>query len=92
MKAAADLRILEHLLAPVLRSLTSEDARALVDLRADAEAQARIDELADKCTEGQLSAEEHSEYAAYVSAINLISILQSKARALLAQQGATERP
>lgn len=84
MKASANQRILDRLLTPVSRSLTPETARALVGLRVDAETQAKLDELADKCTEGRLSAEERAEYAAYVSAIDLISILQSKARALLA--------
>jgi hypothetical protein len=33
----------------------------MVPLRADAEMQARIEELADKCTEGRLTAEERDE-------------------------------
>ncbi len=84
MRDSADPRILDHLLTAVSRSLTPEGARALVTLRVDAETQAKLDELADKCTEGLLSPEERAEYASYVSAINLISVLQSKARALLA--------
>lgn len=57
-------------------------------LRADPAAQARIDELADKCTEGELTADERLEYQAYVDAITFISILQVKARAMLASQNA----
>ena len=64
----------------VRRCLTPETAKALLGLRVDAETQARLDELADKCTEGQLSEEERAEYEAYVSALNLISLLQSMAR------------
>ncbi|WP_437670252.1 hypothetical protein [Sorangium sp. So ce131] len=78
--AAAIARLLD----PVGRCLTPEVARALVSLRADAETQARIEELADKCTEGTLSPDEHDEYSAYVAAIDFLTVLQSKARSVLA--------
>ena len=39
-----------------------------------------------KANEGQLSPSERDEYAAYVRAIDLVSILQSKARRFLAQR------
>ena len=52
-------------------------------MRADPELQARIDDLADRCTEGALTAEEKLEYETYVRAGNLIGILQAKARKLL---------
>jgi hypothetical protein len=38
-----------------------------------------------KCNEGELKAEGRAEYEAVVDAIDLISILQAKARALLAR-------
>jgi hypothetical protein len=41
--------------------------------------------LADKCNEGEMSASERREYESYVRAIQMISILQSKARSLLAK-------
>jgi len=77
--------LLDRLLDPVGRCLTAEVARNIVDLRADPVAQARIDELADKSTEGQLSGEERTEYEAYVRAIDFIAVLQAKARAMLAR-------
>ncbi len=52
---------LERLLRPLSRDLTIELARALVDVQADAETQARYDDLADKHTGGQLSPDEHAE-------------------------------
>ena len=76
--------VLDRLLDPLGRCLTPEVARRLVQLRADPEAQARIDELADKCNDGRLSPEERAEYETYVWAGNFIAILQAKARALLA--------
>ena len=54
--------ILNRLVEPVVRTLTPEVALALIRLRADPELQARMDELAQKCNEGQLSHEEREEY------------------------------
>jgi hypothetical protein len=76
---------LHRLLDPVSRCLTPETAQRLVDLRADPELQQRLDTLADKCTEGQLTPEEREEYETYVWAVRFIAILQAKARKLLAQ-------
>ena len=78
---------LDRLLEPISRCLTPEAAERLVQLRADSQLQARIDELAGKCTEGVLTEEERSEYEAYVRTGNLIAILQAKARRLLAAPG-----
>ena len=77
--------ILDRLLTPVGDCLTPDVARHLVGLCASPEVQARLDALADKSTEGQLSAEERAEYATAVSAIEFISVLQAKARRLLQQ-------
>lgn len=79
--------ILAHLLDPVGQCLTPEVARALVNLRADPTVQARLDELAEKCTEGTLSAEEQSEYETYVHAIDFIAALQAQARDILGTNG-----
>ena len=49
-----------------------------------ADVQARIDELADKCNEGQLTDAERDEYDDYLQAIHLIGILQRKAKRVLA--------
>ena len=77
--------IIARLLTPVGDCLTPDVARHLVDLHASADVQARLDELADKSTEGQLSAEERAEYETAVAAIEFISVLQSQARRLLNQ-------
>ena len=77
--------VLSRLLEPVCRMMPVAFARELAGLRASPEVQARVDELADKCNEGQLTAEERAEYDAYVDAIDLISILQAKARSVLAR-------
>lgn len=76
---------MDRLLEPVSQSLNAEAARKLIRLKADAQTQARVDELARKCNEGELTSTERSEYERYVSAGNLIAVLQAKARLLLAK-------
>ena len=65
--------------------MSLEFAKGLVALRATPEVQDRIDELADRCNEGTLTPEEQAEYEAYVDAIDVIGILQAKAREALAR-------
>ena len=61
-------------------------AQELASLRAKPEEQARIDELAGKANEGVLTDEERTEYAAYIDAFDILGILQTKARSVLAKQ------
>jgi hypothetical protein len=75
---------LDRILDPFTRCLTPAVARSLVEFRADSPTQARIAELGDKCNDGVLTATERDEYEAYVQAIDLISVFQSKARRYLA--------
>jgi hypothetical protein len=76
------MKAFDRILDPVI---TPELARQLVAYRADEATQARIDELAEKCNEGLLTSEERAEYEDFVSAIDLVSILQAKARRVLRQ-------
>jgi len=72
--------VLDRMLEPVM---TEEFARYLVGLRADSATQARVDELADKANEGLLSRDERDEYEAYITANDIIAILQAHARRAL---------
>lgn len=83
MHHAEDSSALARILDPVSRCLTPEVARALVALRMDPETNERLEDLAEKSTAGELSPAERAEYEAYVSAIDFVSVLQSKARALI---------
>ncbi len=83
MNASQTTQVLDRLLDPVTECLTPEVARALVNLRARPEVQARIDELAEKSGEGDLTPVERLEYRQIIDAIDLISVLQAKARVLL---------
>ncbi len=80
------VEILEELLEPVGACLTPEVAGRLVALRAAPCVQARLDEFADRSTEGTLTAAERSEYESYLRGMNFIAILQAQARRVLTQQ------
>ena len=73
---------LERVLAAVGQCLDRQSAESLLRLRADTEMQERIEELADKCTEGELTPEERDEYEAMIRVGNFVAILQAKARRL----------
>ena len=68
---------------PILGFFNVEQARALVAYRGDQAIRARIEELARKSTEGELTEQERAEYEGYVQANKFIAILQAKAQKLL---------
>jgi hypothetical protein len=69
---------------PILQFFTVDQARGIVQYRGDAALQTRIEELAAKANEGELTPEEQAEYEGYVRANKFMAILQAKARKLLA--------
>ncbi len=66
---------LERLVDPIVRTLTPEVVRSLIQLRADPELQACMDELAEKCNEGQFTAEEREEYETSIRFANYLAII-----------------
>ena len=85
MSTSTKSTALDRLLEPFADILTPEVARGIVDMRADPQLQARLDELASKANDGQLTDAERQEYEDYVDAIDFIGIFQAKARAVLAR-------
>ena len=83
MASNSTQNILDSILDPVGRCLTPDVARKLIDLRADAAAQSRVEHLASKSTAGTLSPDERPGYEAYVNAAAVIAVLPAKARVLL---------
>lgn len=77
---------LDRLLDPLTEAFTPKMASALLDLRVDSELEARIGELRRKSNEGTLTLEEDAEYKDFVEAVDLISIMQAKARRFLSKQ------
>jgi hypothetical protein len=77
---------LSDMAMPVARRLNPEAARALLEIRADKATAARVNKLARKCNEGELTAAERMEYEGSVVAGEYLALLQAEARALLARR------
>ena len=80
MPASATNDVIENVLSAVGGCLDAASAEALLRLRAPDQLQARIEDLADRCTEGRLSDEEREEYESLVRLGNFVAILQTRAR------------
>jgi hypothetical protein len=77
---------LDRLLDPLTEAFTPKVAAALVELCADSEPEAQIGDLRRKANEGTITADEDADYKDFVEALDLIFIMQSKARRFLAKQ------
>ena len=71
---------------PILGILSSEQVHKIVDYHADQSLQDRIEELADKANEGELTGDERAEYEGYVQANRFVAVLQAQARRRLSNQ------
>ena len=76
---------LDRFLDPMTSAFTPEVAQRLVDLRADDDLQAEIAVLREKANAGTLTLDEEAAYKDFVEAVDLISIVQAKARRFLAR-------
>lgn len=86
MQASPETTAFDRGVRPVMEIVLPEKAGEVAEFRADPELQSRIDELASKSTEGQLTEVERAEYAGYVRANNFVAILQRQARQLIESQ------
>ncbi len=68
---------------PVLQILLLDKAEAVLGFRPDPALRDRIEELAGKANEGELSKEELAEYEGYVRANKFIAILRRQAQRIL---------
>ena len=68
---------------PLLQLVLRDRVETVLNFRPDPVLQSRIEELAERSTEGELSKEERAEYEGYVRANKFIAILQRQARQLL---------
>jgi hypothetical protein len=80
---------LDRILDPVVECFTPQIARRLADLRADPQTQDHLDALAVKANQGELTPEEDAEYKQAIDAIDLLAILQAKARTYLRTYGSS---
>ena len=83
MATTHDTAAFDRAVDPVIGFFTREQAEALVGYRGDDSLRNRIDELAERNTEGKLTDEELAEYEGYVRANKFVATLQAQARKLL---------
>ena len=84
MATTHDTAAFDRAVDPVMGIFTREQAEAVVAYRGEDSLRNRIDELAERNTEGELTDEELAEYEGYVRANKFVATLQAKARRLLA--------
>jgi hypothetical protein len=76
----SEAEIFSRLIDPDNPSLTPEAARALLQLNFTAADHARMQELAGKSNEGELTVDERRELESYVFVGDVLGILKAKAR------------
>jgi len=86
MEMTPEMAAFERGVRPVLEIVLPEKAEAVLNLSPDPELQARIEQLAGKSTEGQLTEAERAEYKGYVRADKFLAILRRHARQLMGPQ------
>ena len=65
---------------PILQLVFPQREEAVLKFQPDAELQQRIERLAEKSTEGELTQDERAEYAGYVWANKFVAILKRQAQ------------
>ena len=78
---------MSRVLDPLALSLNLEAARSIVEQGIDPEIQARVEVLAERANEGELTPEERAEYLSYVEAADLLAIFRLKAKRRLEANG-----
>lgn len=79
--------VLDRFLEPFGACLTLEVAQQIVDIQLDPVSQTRLDDLAAKANEGQLTTKERQEYEEFIEGIDLMGIIKARARTVLAKHG-----
>lgn len=79
MQALSENTAFDRGVTPILQIVLPERVDPLLEYKPDAALAARIEELAEKSTEGELTEEEQAEYAGYVRANKFVAILKRQA-------------
>jgi len=82
MKATPETAAFEEGIRPLMEIVLPGRQDAVIGFRANPQLQARIEELASRSTEGQLTEEERAEYSGFVRANKFIAILKRQASRL----------
>lgn len=72
--------LLDRLLDPLAASFSEKQAEQVLGWRPDADLQERIDFLRAAANEGRLTPDEEAEYKLLVEDLDMIAIIQAKAR------------
>ena len=91
MVATSEMVAFDRGIRPLMEIVLPGKADAVISFRADPGLQARIEELARKSTEGQLTEDERAEYVGYVRANKFVAILKRQARHLATTPSADDR-
>jgi hypothetical protein len=83
MSATSAPGLLEALAESVAACLDAASLRAMADLELDARTRERLDVLAEKANEGELTPEERAEYEGFIAANEFLGLTQLRARARL---------
>ena len=83
MSMFIDSNAFDRVTDPIFRMLTRDQAAQIADYHGDETLQQRIEFLAVKANEGELSDAERAEYEAYASANRFLAVLKMKARRAL---------
>jgi hypothetical protein len=82
MAITSETLAFERGVRPMMELVLPDKTDAILNFNPDPELQARIEELAHKSNEGQLTDEEQREYAGYVRANKFVAILKRQAKQL----------
>jgi 5-methylcytosine-specific restriction endonuclease McrA len=83
MAAVPETIAFDRAVRPLLQLVLPDKSEAVLNYRPDPALQARIDALAEKSTQGDLTEDERREYEGYVRANKFIAILRRQTRRLL---------
>ena len=83
MPATPEMAAFDRGVRPVLQIVLPDKAEAVLHFQPPPELQARIELLAGKSTEGQLTEAERAEYEGYVRANKFVAVLRRQAQQLI---------
>ena len=82
MGTSAEMLAFDRGIRPLMQLVLTDKAEAVISFRFDPKVKSRIEELARKSTEGQLTVDERAEYAGYVRANKFVAVLKRQAQHL----------
>jgi hypothetical protein len=83
MTTTPEAMAFERGIRPVLQIMLPDKLDAILQFRPSPDLQARIEELAGKSNEGELTEAERSEYEGYLRANKFVAVLQRQAREMV---------